>query len=313
MPAPHDVPAEAMDIMALNYVDYRWDLTLTGLRSATVYVLDAAARALDTTRAAAHAELWPLALRLVQEWPVPTTDDHHWRAAFVGRLRQQTWEDCGRVRRLLSRISEPLIGKDDPRQKLVLLLAGAAAWLPLIGKTGGQPHDALAREDLPLGLLVLDALAQRGLTNTYIDNDGARGPENIVVVPPGPFDTLLYIGTEEENISPPPGVAPNILVECSGPEGSSTLYESAHAPVTPALIAEVADLAAEAARGPEPHSVARRFALLLHHLCSALPTSDQVGADERTTPVTLEVDGKDHTVMVPEQHLTWLMEAIQGD
>jgi hypothetical protein len=102
-------------------------------------------------------------------------------------------------------------------------------------------------------------------------------------------------------------------VECSGPEGSSTLYESARAPVTPALIAEITDRVAEAGHGPTPYSAARRFALVLHDLSAVLSARDPVGPDEPTTPVTLDVDGTDHVVAVPEQHLAWLVERIEGD
>ncbi|WP_435108022.1 hypothetical protein [Nocardiopsis synnemataformans] len=239
------VPPEAMDLMALNTLDWgpRTDISLVGLRSATVHVLDAAARNLGTTRAAAHAKLWPQALALAAQRPAPATDALPRLTDFTTCLAGQTIQDRGRVRRLVSGFSALGGGKRPTRapRSLVRLLAGAVAWLEVLG----EPRDLFAREGLPFGLEMLDALAQRGQQATQIDNGMGRAPEHILLYT---SHGDISISTTDEHIGMLTAEAPDLVVEYNDERGCTTLHDGT-GPVTSALIAEVADVVAQVVRG----------------------------------------------------------------
>ncbi|GAA1463532.1 hypothetical protein NE857_34070 (plasmid) [Nocardiopsis exhalans] len=242
----YDVPADAINLMALNDLEYppRDALTLTGLRSATAHVIDAAARHMGTTRIAAHAKLWPQARKLASKRTMPAQGDLIRLAQFTDCCIEQSLDDQRSVRRLLSDLSHSPSEAHPDRapHELVRLLAGALTWLPLLDKS----TDAFALEGLPVGLLLLDALAEHGVTDTGIDNAGGRAPEHIAV---GPEGVIRISAAEDENVSRLPAATWGLQVEfIDDTGGCTTPHDSTGTPVTPALIGEVADLVAKLAR-----------------------------------------------------------------
>lgn len=209
----YDVPPEAVDLMALNRLDHTWKgrATIWGLRSAVDDVIDTAARHQGISRADAHARLWPLALEYASQWTVSAEYEARRLAdlmnACVDRPRDEMWQ----LQRSISDLSRPPCGRRPARapQALVRLLAGAVPWLPLL-------RHPLVAEDmydlgvLSVGMLMTDALAERGVTHTCIHDDGGRAVEHVSV---GGRDGQLGVFTDEEVVSLTPAASTSLLVE----------------------------------------------------------------------------------------------------
>ena len=234
MSTPQTLPNPAMDLMTLNDLD-RWGkcgITLDGVRSAAAHVIDTAARHLSITRAEAHALMWPRALRLAPELPHTVT--------VLDALKLHPWgADHYRVRGLISQLSTPVVRTPHSEESLVHLLAGAVTWLDMLG----EPSDRLAREDLCISLLLMDALAQHGITNARICDEGGRAPEHVRIGEGMPVN----ICTELETVSILPEEATGLFMEVFDEEDPTDFVHPAN-PVTLDAIAEIADLAAQAAR-----------------------------------------------------------------
>lgn len=206
-------------IMDLHNWLHGGEASLVTMRSTTARVLDSAARSLGTTRAAAHADLWPRALRLASKWQE--------RGLRAKPARQQSWRMVIRWSGGGTRLTEPLPNKDrahaHARSTFVHLLAGAALWL----QTFGEPRDTFAREGLTIGLAIMDALDSHGC-GSYISDDGGRAPEHICVSGSADEDVDVLVGTaDHEHISVPLGEKARLIAERADAEGSTFYDEKA--------------------------------------------------------------------------------------
>ncbi|MFY7068934.1 hypothetical protein ACOQFV_24015 [Nocardiopsis changdeensis] len=249
-----DVPREAIDLMALNRLEsIPWRAPrLEGLRSAVAVVIDAAARHQGTSRADALARMWPRALEYASRWPTPAEGDRRRLAEFMDCYVDRRPQDHRRVRVLVRDLARPRTGTRPARapQALVRLLAGALPWLPLL-RDAREVADMADLTVLPVGLLLMDALAERGLDST-IHDDGGRAVEHVSVDTESCSGVYTHIGvcTQDENVSRTPAASVNVIVEYLDADGDDEQMEYGASPVTLRHIDVVADAVADLARTP---------------------------------------------------------------